>query len=69
MLEQEDDSELDDEWLTDYEQLTRFRKAREQIVGGVKETESPFVQRPQSSEEELVVRVSVPSRTYIPSVI
>ena len=38
MLDQEDDPELDDEWLTDYEQLTRFSKAREQIVGRVKGT-------------------------------
>ena len=36
MLYQEDDPELDDEWLTVDEQLTRFRKAREQIVGRVK---------------------------------
>ena len=49
MLDQEDDPELDDEWLTAYEQLTRFSKAREQIVGGVKGTESPSVQVPQSS--------------------
>ena len=38
MLGQEDDPELDDEWLTANEQLTRFRKAREQIVGRVKGT-------------------------------
>ena len=36
MLDQEDDPELDDEWFTDYEQLTRFRKAREKIVGRFK---------------------------------
>ena len=36
MLDQEDDPELDDEWLTDYEQLTRFSKAIEQIVGNFK---------------------------------
>ena len=29
MLDQEDDPELDDEWLTADEQLTRFSKARE----------------------------------------
>ena len=39
MLDQEDDQELDDEWLTDDEQFTRFRKAREKIVGRVKGTE------------------------------
>ena len=36
MLDQEDDPELDDEWLTADEQLTHFRKAREKIVGRVK---------------------------------
>ena len=65
MLDQEDDPELDDEWLTADEQLTRFSKDREQIVGRVKGTESPSVQGPQSSEEDLVVRERVPSRTEI----
>ena len=68
MLYQEDDPELDDEWLTANEQLTRFSKAREQIVGRVKGKESPYVQGSQSSEEELVVRKRVPSRTEIPLV-
>ena len=68
MIDQEDDPELDDEWLTADEQLTRFSKSREQIVGRVKGTESPSVQGPQSYEEELVVRERVPSRTEIPSV-
>ena len=36
MLYQEDDPELDDDWLTTDEQLTRFSKAIEQIVGRVK---------------------------------
>ena len=36
MLDQEDDTELDDEWLTSDEQLTHFSKAREQIVGRIK---------------------------------
>ena len=67
MLDQEYDIELDDEWLTANEQLTRFSKAREQIIGGVKGTESPSVQGPQSSEADLVVRERVPSRTEIPS--
>ena len=31
MLYQEDDPDLDDEWLTDDEKLTRFRKAREKL--------------------------------------
>ena len=51
------------------EQLTRFSKAREQIVGRVKGIESPSVQGPQSSEEDLVVRERFPIRTDIPSVI
>ena len=68
MLDQEDDPELDDEWLTADDQLTRFSKAREQIVGRVKETESPYVQGPPFSEEDLVVRERVPSRTEITSV-
>ena len=68
MLDQEYDPELDDEWLTADEQLTRFRKAREQIVGRIKGTESPSVQGPQSSEEYLVVMERVPSRTEMPSV-
>ena len=38
MLDQEDDPELDDEWLTANEELTRFSKDREQIVGRVKGT-------------------------------
>ena len=43
MLDQEDDPELDDEWLADNEQLTRFRTAREKIVGRVKGIESSSV--------------------------
>ena len=38
MLDQEDDPELDEEWLTANEQLTRFSKARDQMVGRVKGT-------------------------------
>ena len=68
MLYQEDDPELDDEWLTADEQLIRFSKATEQIVGRVKVTESPSIQGPQSSEEDLFVRERVPSSTEIPSV-
>ena len=67
MLNQEDDPELDDEWFTANEQLTHFSKAREQIVGRVKVTESPSVQGTQSSDEDLVVRERVPSRTELPS--
>ena len=38
ILDQEYDPELDDEWLIADEQLTRFSKAREKIVGRVKGT-------------------------------
>ena len=58
---------MDDEWFTADEQLTRFSKAREKIVGRVKVTESPYVHGPQSSEEDLVVRERVPNRTESPS--
>ena len=66
MLYQEDDPELDDVWLTADEQLTQFSKAREQILGRIKGSESPYVQGPQSSEEFLVVRERVPSSTDRP---
>ena len=66
MIDQRDDIELYDEWLTVDEQLTRFRKSREKIVGRFKGTESPSVKGPQSSEEDLVVKERVPSRTEIP---
>ena len=56
MLYQEDDLELYDEWLTANDQLTRFSKDREKIVGRVKVTESPSVQGPQFFEKDLVVR-------------
>ena len=36
MLYQEDDPDLDYEWLTAYEQLKSFRKARDKILGRVK---------------------------------
>ena len=68
MLEQEDDPELDDEWLTANEKLTRFRKSREKIVGRVKGSESPSVQEPQYSEEDLFIRERVKIRTERPSV-
>ena len=68
MLDQEYDIELDDEWLTSDEQLTRFIKAREKIVGRVKGRESPSFQGTQSSEEYLVVRERVPIRTESPPV-
>ena len=65
ILDQEGDPELDDEWLTTDEQLTRFSKAREIIVGRVKGTEYPSVQGPQSYEEDLFVRERVPIRNGI----
>ena len=68
MLDQKDNPELDDEWLTADEQLTRFSKAREKIEGRVEGTESPYVQGPQSSDEDLFVRERVPIRTEIQSV-
>ena len=68
MLDQEDDPELYDDWLTSNEKLTRFIKAREQVIGRGKGTESLSVQGIQSSEEALVVRERVPIRTDSPSV-
>ena len=62
MLYQEDDSELYDEWLTSDERLTRFTKSRDQIVGRFKVSHPPYVQGPQSSEEDLFLRESIPSR-------
>ena len=55
ILYQEDDPELDDEWLTADEQLTIFSKAREKILGSIKVSESSSVQGPQYYEEYLVV--------------
>ena len=63
MLDQEDDPELNYEWLTADEGLTYFSKAREQILGRVKVEELPSVKLPQSSEEDPVVRGGVPIRT------
>ena len=68
MLYQEDDPDLDDEWLTADERLTCFSKAREQIVGRFKGSYLTSIQGPQYYEEDLVVRESVPSRTERPSV-
>ena len=68
MLDQEYDPELDYEGLTTNEKLTRFSKDRHQILGRVKELESPYVQGPQSSEEDPVLRDRVPKRTERPSV-
>ena len=67
MLDQEDDPELDDEWLTSDERLTGFSKARVKILGRVRGSESPSVQETQSSEEELFVRERVTIRTERPS--
>ena len=50
ILDQEDNTELGDEWLTANERLTSFRKAREKIVGRVKGSDFPSFQGPQSSE-------------------
>ena len=56
MLEQEYDPELYDEWLTDDEWLTHFRKYRENIVGRFKGSESPSVQGTQYFEGDIAVR-------------
>ena len=68
MLDKEDNTEFDEEWLTANEHLTRFSKARDKIVGRVKGSEFPSVQGPQPYEEDLVVRERVPSSTERPSV-
>ena len=68
MLDQEDDTELDDECLTYYEKLTRFSKDREKIEGRVKGSDSPSVKITQYSEEDLFVKERFPSRTGRPSV-
>ena len=49
MLYQEGDPELDDEWLTANERLTRFIEAKERVVGRIKGSESPSVQGLQFS--------------------
>ena len=46
MLDQEDDPELDDEWLTANEKLTYFSKAIKEIVERVKGSEYASVQVP-----------------------
>ena len=56
MLDQEDDPDLDVKWLNANERLTRFSKAREQLVVRVKVAESPSVHGTQYSEEDLVLR-------------
>ena len=68
MLDQEDDPELDDEWLTVDVQLTRFSKDREKNLGRVKGTEYPSVRGPQYYDEYLVVRERVTSRAEMSSV-
>ena len=69
MLDQEDDPELDYEWLTGNERLISFIKPREKIVGRVKGEELPSVQGPQYYEEDLFVRERVTKRTMRTSVI
>ena len=54
--------------MTADDQLTRFSKARDQIVGRVMGSESPSVQGPRSSEKDLVVWERVTIRTDMPSV-
>ena len=50
MLDQEDDPELDDGWLTADKRLTYFSKSREQIIGRFKVAESKSVQVTHYSE-------------------
>ena len=68
ILQQEENTELYDEWLTANERLTNFRKYRERIVGRVKGAEYPSVQGYQSSEEDIFVRERLPRSSYRPSV-
>ena len=44
MLYQEDNTELDDEWLNSNERLTYFSKTRYNIIDKVKGSVSPYVQ-------------------------
>ena len=69
MLDQQDDTDLDAEWLIANERLTSFRKDRNKNVGRVKVSESSSVQWLQYYEEDLVVRERVASSTETPSVI
>ena len=55
-------------WLTTNERLTHFIKAICQILGRLKGSEYPYIKGSQSSEEGLVVRERVPSRTMRPHV-
>ena len=54
--------------MTVDEQLTHFSNDRDTILGRVKGSEPPSVQRTQYYEEYLVVRKRVPSSTERPSV-
>ena len=46
MLDQEDNTELDNDQLTSDDRLTRFSNTRERIIGRVKGGKSPYVQEP-----------------------
>ena len=63
ILYQENDPELDDEWLTSNDKLTSFSKYRARIIGRIKGEDSLYVQGPQNSEEYLVVRERSPINT------
>ena len=56
MLDQKYDIDLYDECFPANERLTHISKAREQILGRLKGEESPSVQGPKYSEEDLVVK-------------
>ena len=68
ILDQENDPDLDDEWLTADERLTHFIKDRERIVERTKVAESPYVQGPQYFEEELIICERYPISTKSKSV-
>ena len=67
MFDQEDDPELDDEWLTTDDQSARFRKSRQKVLGRFKRADSPYVTVPQNSEEDIVVRERAKGNTERPS--
>ena len=68
MLDQEDDPDLYDEWLTADEQLTCFSKGIKKIVGRFKGEYLLFVKGLQYYEEEVFLRDRVTRRTESTSV-
>ena len=66
--DQEDDPELNENWLTTNDQFNVFRRSRYSILWNVKGAESPSVQGPQYYEEYLFVRYNFTSKTERQSV-